>query len=305
MAKLTPMLAQKAAFEEVQLPALFSRKIDGFRCLVWNGQANTRSMKPMPNRFVREYLSQPKFEGLDGELVVGEFNDPKTFHRTTKELRAAGGEPDFTFWVFDHRSEVDDKTPFAFRLAHASKIVKELNDPRIKVLDHTLINSREEQEKYEADSMDQGFEGTMARSLKGPYKNGRSTMREGYLVKRKTFEHGEGVILGWYELERNTNEAYVDETGAQRRSSKAEGMVAADTLGGFILKEIGTDIVFRLGGGFTMEERDVFWRLSKEDPDQLKGQIVRFKHMPYGRVDAPRIATFDGIRAPEDMSDVF
>lgn len=303
MAKFTPMLAQAAEFEQVKLPALMSPKIDGFRCAVWGGQALTRSLKPMPNLFIRQYLSQMKYEGLDGELVVGTPDDPLIFSQTTGQVRSSSGQPDFTWWVFDHRAAVEDARPFTDRLAMATTMIADFNDPRIRILPHIMVTTREEQAEFEAWCLEHGYEGSMARDPAGPYKNGRSTWREGWLVKRKTFVDGEAIITGFYELLHNANEAYTDETGKTKRSTHAENMVPMGVLGGFTCKEMGTDIEFNLGGGFTMDERAMIWRELQADPHAYDGEIVRFKHFPYGRDVKPRMPTFGGFRAPEDIGD--
>ena len=51
-----------------------------------------------------------------------------------------------------------------------------------------------------------GFEGAMVRSLDGRYKNGRSTLREGLLLKVKPWKDSEAEILEVYEMMRNENE---------------------------------------------------------------------------------------------------
>src|SRR5512139_310093 len=68
-----PMLAAAAPTELAGLPypLLASPKLDGVRATVQGGVVLSRSLKPLPNRFVQARYGRPEFEGLDGELSCG------------------------------------------------------------------------------------------------------------------------------------------------------------------------------------------------------------------------------------------
>lgn len=51
-------------------PVLGSPKLDGLRCIIKDGMALSRNLKPFRNKFVQEQLSTLP-NGLDGELIVG------------------------------------------------------------------------------------------------------------------------------------------------------------------------------------------------------------------------------------------
>jgi DNA ligase-1 len=52
-----------------------------------------------------------------------------------------------------------------------------------------------------------------------------------------------------------------------------------------------------VGTGFTADQRADFWSRR----EQLRGQLVKYKHFPHGVKDAPRHPVFLGFRDPEDM----
>src|SRR5437899_138139 len=92
-----------------------------------------------------------------------------------------------------------------------------------------------------------GFEGVMLRKPDGPYKFGRSTVREGYLMKVKRFTQEEAVVVGYEEQETNLNEATKDALGHTKRSSHKAGKRPAGVLGALRVSNghgefsIGTD----------------------------------------------------------------
>jgi DNA ligase-1 len=102
----------------------------------------------------------------------------------------------------------------------------------VVMVPHILVNSREELSTWEAQWLLEGHEGVMIRSLGGPYKQGRSTEREGYLLKLKQFKDSEAIVLGSYEQMHNENEAKTNALGHTERSTEKAGMVPAGVLGG-------------------------------------------------------------------------
>ena len=70
--KVKPMLAVDADIENIKYPVLCSDKLDGIRCIILNGVAYSRSLKPIRNKYVQDLFGREEFNGLDGELVVGD-----------------------------------------------------------------------------------------------------------------------------------------------------------------------------------------------------------------------------------------
>lgn len=276
----------------LNFPVLATPKIDGIRCCIRGGKALSRTLKPIPNHFVRSQLEKFEYNGFDGELVVGE-----TFSNVTSGIMSHEGEPDFTYYVFD-RTDIGAKIGYLARLDRLPirnrKYSRE--HPRIRILRPTLIWTVEELENYMEQSLLDGHEGVMVRSVNSPYKHGRSTFKEGWLIKIKPFASAEGRIVGYEEQETNTNEASKDERGYTKRSSAQAGKVKNGTLGKIILETEEWGEV-KIGTGFTQKERDEIWN---NRPSYL-GQIGSFRYQAIGMKDKPRIPSWRGIRHPDDM----
>ena len=288
-----PMLADKCGRPELlPFPMLATPKLDGIRCLKVGGKALTRSFKPVSNRFVREWIEANLPDGVDGELVLR----GGTFSETTSAIGSRDGEPDFVFHVFDMVVE-GLLQPYAHRMANlgywkitSGRVVKVLP---VEIRDAAALAAYEEQ------CLAAGYEGVMVRTPDSPYKCGRSTEREAWLLKIKRFEDAEAVVLGTYEGMSNQNEAGVDAFGRTKRGMAQAGMVGRGELGGFVVRHAESGVEFRLGynhvaGGV---DRATLWHRR----ETLVGKLVRFKHQPSGAKDAPRFPKFVGFREAWDL----
>ena len=288
-----PMLAAKCGDPAaLPFPMLATPKLDGIRCLKVGGKALTRSFKPISNRFVREWIEANLPDGVGGELVLR----GGTFSETTSAIGARDGEPDFVFHVFDMVVEGLSQ-PYAHRMANLG-YWKITSDHVVKVLPVEIRNLAE-LEAFEEQCLAAGYEGVMVRTPDSPYKCGRSTEREAYLLKIKRFEDAEAVVLDTYEGMSNQNEAGVDAFGRTKRGMAQAGMVGRGELGGFVVRHALSGVEFRLGynhvaGGV---DRATLWHRR----ETLVGRLVKFKHQPSGAKDAPRFPKFVGFREAWDM----
>jgi DNA ligase-1 len=291
-------------YDESQLafPLLASPKVDGFRAYN-DGGLCTSSGKPFMNVATREYFGRGAFEGLDGEMIVGRPDDPKAFAASSGPLRRGGDDPKATWLIFDDRTIPG--MPFYQRLNRAQERVQILNEMypetigRIIYWDHKMIRSLVELESYEQEQLARGFEGVMVRSLTGPYKFGRSTVKEGYLLKVKRHITAEAEIIGFEELMHNDNEAFKDELGRTKRSDHAENLRPSGMIGSFIVKSKEWPTNFKISAGSMThdEKRAAFLAYESE----FHGKIARYSYFPYGVVDVPRHGIFDGIRPVQDL----
>lgn len=287
MSKIKPMLACNAP-EHIELPMLASPKIDGIRCMIVSGVAVSRNLKPIRNRYVQQCLAGLP-HGLDGELVVGQPGGEGVFRRTSSGVMSIKGEPDFTFWVFDN---FDVGGGFEERFASLSE-----QHPRVRIVPHYAIESHEALEEFEAKTLEHGFEGVMLRKPSGPYKWGRSSKSEGYLLKLKRFVDAEAEVLGAVELRHNHNVAKRNMLGRLERSSAKAGKVAGGVLGALLVRDIVTGVEFRIGGGFTQKEREQLWKQRRS----LVGRLAKYKYFAGGVKTAPRFPIFLGFRDRADM----
>lgn len=292
------MLAGKCP-DELTFPVYASPKIDGIRAVVKEEMLLSRTLKPIPNAYVQEMLGVSYLSGLDGELTVGPANAKNVMQTTMSAVMTQEGEPDFTWWVFDYWN--DPYIPFSTRwekMARAFTSEFEAAFPRVKLLTQTYIMNREQLMLYEDATVQQGFEGIIIRSPHGPYKYGRSTAKEGTLLKLKRWSDSEAVVTGFKEKMHNGNEARVDERGYTKRSSHQENLVPMNTLGALVVRDVTTQIEFDLGTGFDDVTRKKVWDLRSS----YVGQLVTYKHFDLcGVKEAPRFPTFKSFRDKRDL----
>ena len=295
---IRPMLAATAArVEDIQLPALVSPKLDGVRALVQGGVVLSRSLKPIPNKVVQQLFGRRELEGLDGELVIGDPWAQDAFRRTSSGVMSHEDPvPNVVFHVFDRWSDLD----FERRLQQADLAVSRARTRQLQLVGHQLVYTLEELAQAEAAYLAMGYEGLMARSLTGSYKEGRSTLREQGLMKLKRFEDAEALVLRAEPLLHNANAAVRNELGYAAQSSHQAGKVAQELLGALVVRGLpGTrydGVEFSIGTGFDEAQRRLLWQQRGE----LKGRLATYKYFPSGSKEAPRFPVFKGFRAPTD-----
>lgn len=282
-----PMLADTLKDEkDVQYPCWCTPKLDGMRCLVVDGVAVSRNFKPFPNKHVRKLVSTLP-EGFDGEIVVGKLKFNEIMHL----IGAHEGEPEFTYMVFDYLTKDEGYTDRMAKL-------KTTSTPKwVTKLLPVCISTEEELMAYEEKCLAEGYEGVMLRTGDGPYKFGRSSVREGYLVKLKRFTDSEAVVLGLTEQMENTNVKIKNALGHGERSSAKAGMVPKGTLGAFVVKDMKSSVEFSIGSGMDDELRAEVWAHQKK----YIGKIIKYKSQKSGEKDLPRFPVFLGFRDPNDM----
>jgi DNA ligase-1 len=300
-ATIRPMLSAKLERGSVQFPVLVSAKIDGIRCVMHGGRPTSRTGKILPNLKLRLAVRKYKdvLEGLDGEIVVGPPAAPNVYNKTMSGIMSEGTDPDFTYLVFDWIGEPQLK--YHYRYRHIRQEMEANLPPWCQVLPQTICRTLEELEAAEEEFIAKGYEGIIVRSPNAPYKFGRSTVKQGYLLKLKRYEDSEAKILGFDELYANENPAYFDEQGFTRHTSHKAGQVAKGTLGALQVSLLADPAIrFNIGTGFDMSTRDWFWA----HRDVLLGKIVKFKYMPHGVLEStgvPRHPVYLGLRDPIDL----
>ena len=304
-----PMLAGKATDEQIR--ELFQKfgkleaspKLDGIRCMIQDGIALSRSLKPIRNKHVQSLLGHKEFNGLDGELIVGVPTDRDVYRNTTSHVMSEHKEFKFTFWVFDNFSL---KMPYADRRVILKSLLKQLSTHKlfpqqkefIQILSYDVVTNMEQLQDYESDCLAIGYEGVILRDPDAMYKHGRSTAKEGGLLKVKRFEDGEAGVLAVEEQMHNGIEAKTNELGRTQRSSHKENKVPMGTLGALVCKDVVSGIQFNIGTGFTDEVRQQLWW----SRDRLIGQTIKYKSFKIGVKDAPRHPVYLGMRDESDMS---
>lgn len=283
-----PLLASAADLDKLPFPRLASPKLDGIRCIVIDGVALSRSLKPIPNAHIQACIGRPEYNGLDGELIVGDPTSPTCYRDSNSGVMSHDGEPDFTFHVFD-RINSDD--PFEVRLMSLFS----LDLPYVSVVPHFVVSSMEELDEREAQWLELGYEGVMLRDPGGRYKHGRSTAKEGILLKVKRFTDAEYEVVGFEERMHNANEAKRNALGHIERSSHKENKVGRGDLGALVLKH--PNGTFTCGTGFTDADRAEIWA----NQGQYLGRLAKVKSFEIGVKDLPRFPVWLGWRGEEDL----
>lgn len=291
MTDFKPMLACKAKPDKLKFPLFVQAKLDGIRCSIVNGRALSRTLKEIPNREIFRALSRPEFEGLDGELIVGDPTAKDAYRQTCSYVMAAdktGG--DWTFHVFDRWN-----SPASFEQRYES-LGCVTAEPRCAVVHWVRALDADHLERIEAALIHAGHEGVILRDPSGLYKFGRASVTKSELLKLKRFDDFEAEIVGIEEEMHNANEAKTNALGRTERSSAKAGKVGKGSLGKFICKGL-TDfqgVEFGVGTGFSRAERQAFWAAGAGG--RLNGQVIKVKYFATGVKDLPRFPTFLGFR---------
>jgi len=290
-----PMLAVAMdSPDRIQYPVLASPKLDGIRCLIHPSLGPvSRKFKPIPNDHIRKLLDDTATQFLDGEIItLNPDGTDRTFNEVQGDVMRVWGTPDFRFKVFDCFEQPE--APFMQRLSHAEQRVKEAFY-YVQMVPHFWVKSSAELQELDEGHVKRRFEGTMTRDPYGKYKEGRSTLKQGWLLKLKQFADAEGVVVGVEEKMHNANKAERDELGHTKRSGCNAGLRPAGTAGALVLSTPWGEL--RVGTGFDDNMRDAIWR----DPAAVIGRVVTFKFQPSGMQDKPRFPVFKGFRDRRDM----
>lgn len=297
MKQFKPMLAYTIEdTSKLTYPCLVSVKLDGIRACVIDGVVYSRSMKPIRSKVVQKLFGRSEYNGLDGELLYGDWTAKNVFNLTTQavmstDLKEGFLKDNISFAVFDYFN-LDEE----FELRY--QVVKNLAEPiyNVVAVHQQLVYSEIGLLAFETQALEDGYEGIMVRSCKSPYKQGRSTLREGYIGKLKKFSDDEAVVIGFEEKMTNTNEKVVNELGHSQRSQAQGGMAGAGTLGALVC--VCKGIQFTMGSGFDDAGRDEVWA----NKEKYLGKLAKFKHFEVGAKDSFRFPIFCGWRDEDDLS---
>ena len=291
--QIKPLLACEVPLEQVRLPVYVSTKLDGIRCVIIDGVAYSRSLKPIRNKYIQSIIGNEKYNGFDGELVVGNIYDKDVFQKTTSGVMSEQGEPNFVFYVFDDFTHPN--LPYSER-ADVMRYKVDTETNHIKFLGQKLVDSKERIQCLLETEQVVGGEGLILRNPDGMYKYGRSTPKEQLSIKLKFFEQDEFEVVGFEERYTNTNEATTNELGYTSRSSHKSNLLPTNTLGSLVLKY--GDTTFKCGTGFDDALRKEIWN----NKDGYLGRLASIRYMCVGSKDLPRVPSFVGWRDNDDVS---
>lgn len=278
---------------DVKYPAQCTPKIDGVRCVTFSGGSpKSYALKQIPNLHICKEMEKYGVEGMDGELaIVG----ARTFGESSGPIMRVAGEPDFVYYVFD-RTNMDE-----CYVERSSKGLDTLPKPRppwLKLVKPSLVMDAKGFTTFWNQCVNNGYEGVIART-DALYKHGRSSPTEQSMGKYKHFQDDEAKIIGFEEMNTNTNPKKTNLHGRSERSSAKAGKVPNGHLGKWLCRDLKTGIEFSCGtmNGVTKAQRKKFWA----NRQIYLGWIIKYKHQPSGETEKPRFPVFLGFRHKDDM----
>lgn len=297
MKKVMLAANEQPNLDELDYPVLASGKIDGVRICIQDGKCVAgRSLKPSINKWVIDALSDPIYDGLDGELTLaGE--DWNNFNKNQSVIMTKSGKPPaLIFHVFDEMSDYALTKQAIHRKEYAKQHVEAITrvhekfhpDLSIRFCEQRLVHNAEDLRNMYDDYRALGYEGLIVMKPTSYYKHGRSTLNQGIMLKLKPSEDSEAVITGMEELMHNTDAG---------NSKLKENLVPGNMMGKLNVRWKGK--LFNIGTGFSHEQRKEMW----ENQDKYLGKLAKFKYMeltPYG---IPRSPVFIGIRHKDDLGE--
>lgn len=280
-------------FTSLQLPVMVSDKEDGIRCIIHPLLgAVTQTLKPLRNDHVRIGLTAYCPTYLDGEVVTfDEHGRQDSFHDVQSKIMSKHGEPHFEFRVFDWFG--NEYAAYQERWEQALELVTQYrvryNPAIVTLLNQTHCYSVPQLEALEESALRRGKEGLMLRSLRGYYKQGRSTWMEGYLLKVKRFLDDEALVIDIVEQQHNCNDAIIDARGYTKRSKHKAGMRPTGLVGKLVCTWRGHTIYI---DGFNDIQRAMWF----QHPELIVSKTITFRYQPFGMLILPRAPKFKGIR---------
>ena len=314
---MKPQLAEDAQLDLVQFPCIVQPKIDGVRALNLNGTLTGRSLKTFEGFGITEFFSKAEFVGFDGEMTLG--NKPNCSDRLCSATTGAMGRfkdvtemADLHWWVFDCLSDYAKDGHYSWRYTYLKEQVSRLNHPRVHLVPMYEINDMGDLKRAINFFAEDGYEGTIIRNPRAPYKPGRATLKGQELWRVKPWADAEILVTGITEGEANGNAAKTNLLGRTERSSAKVGMVPNGQVGsvqgtmladfydpttGKLLFAKGLPITVGSGEMSVKEATHYF-----QNPDEIVGRIAKFKHMTHGVKSLPRFPTYVSHRLVQDMS---
>lgn len=311
---MKPMLAEDFVEAKLRFPLLAQPKIDGVRGLHITGAMTGRRLKSYKNLYATRVFSHPRYKGFDGEFAAGSWSDPLLCTKTTSALSTLQGEPDLTWHVFDYLTSNTIVLPYQERydrlVARLTTMERQDELGPLRLIPSFRCENLEQLLTYEAEWLSLGLEGVIIRDPEGLYKQGRSTVKEGGLLRIKRFIEEDAEVLAVVEGQANGNEARTNELGRTERSSHQENMVPNGLVGTLtcrLLKNIfdpvskalilsAGQIITVSAGSMDHKER----RYYLENPDEIVLKTIKFRFFPKGIKNKPRFPTYVAMRADSD-----
>lgn len=280
----SPLLAHNKewSLDILRYPVLVTPKIDGIRALrLSNYTLRSRKDKEIPNKYIRETILDELAcvrGDLDGEIII----PGEDFHYTDSIVMSdqhAESER-FIFCLFDGVIP-----PHSVATSYQDRIRHERFDeivcmPHMCVLFPMVACNQKELLAITEQHVREKYEGSIIRSPWGPYKCGRSTEREQFMLKYVHYEYDTALVIGINQAMENP----LSGVAKYKRLLKPIGRA-----GSLVCTNPKWPKGFNVSVGKTTHEIAKQWWETKS----IIGRTIRFKYKPYGMKDEPRQATLN------------
>lgn len=287
-----------ADYAGVTWPKIGMPKVDGVYGRNNAGRFLGRSGKQLKNKFVTARFSAAVFDGMHGELTLGNNPTlPTLCIDTSAAVRRVNGEPDIYWWIWDYAPPSLESKGFAHRLEALIKCVIQLNIPTVLDMPFRFLRNAEEAEEYYRKLRGHGYEGMVLRGVDDRFQGDkRASMANQFFLRRKPWLEEDGLVVGLLEGSSNTNEQEINERGLAFRRTHSAGMVPSGMVGTIIVRRPNGELANISPGRMSKDE----CRRQLQTQD-LVGQYITYRHMGTGALNTLRQATYQRTRMVEDM----
>lgn len=242
------------------------------------------------------------FQEISRAVMTEDFEDEKTSKKIMKELNLEAAEYEL-YWrglidninvhMFEIISTVNEKVElFKERVVIMNQIGEDLGF--VISVEQTEVNSKEEVEELFEKRLDEGYEGLILRDPESPYKFGRSTIKEEYMLKVKPFEDFDAVVVDVTERFINTNISFKNELGNSIKRNTLDAKESTGVAAAFVVKYEDHELKVSLNG--SEDFRKEIWH----NKESYIGKMVTYKGMLIGSKNVPRHPTFIRMRETDN-----
>lgn len=274
------------AMKKLTYPVGATLKLDGIRAIRLNGSLVSRTLKPIPNKKIRN-ASIILPAGFDCELWSRELS-----YCEIESIVMSREHPDWEkikFHVLDWYA--DDNFNYHERMVNVAVVMRNFSNGQVKFVPPIICHNAEQLFSFFLSVEQEAGEGICFRKLYSPYKQGRSTLREQFLVKLARFSYEEATIIGFTEQMENGNPDKRNGTGMMDRSKDSGNMIGKGTLGSLIV-ENKSGQQFSIGTGFSDKLRHNIW----DNRTTMLNKQITYKCKRHGEKLLPRSPVFHGFR---------
>lgn len=271
--ELKLMLCEEWDGETLDTPHYCEPKLDGLRLLIQidrdgNCTPLSRGGKPIFNleKYIIPQLKKLGFRAcvLDGEVFAGTFGESASIAKSEKPHPNAKA---LKFYVFDYiplNLYRDGKCEYKEKLSHRKSLLRSVlvnavvRAPNIVLVPYPMVPSPELVYEVTQQYMDQGYEGCVLKERASEYEYGRSS-------SWKKFKPQQTADLTVYSAVEG------------KAGTRLEGTMGALLCAGTVYnKGLPYKVKVSVGGGFSNEWREYFWKMHKRNV--LDGTVIEVKY---------------------------